>query len=85
MIKVGTKAFNALPVERKIKILVARGYREAAFASKTNRNAFIRLWLNAQEGTKSYTKWAPSTFISTGPTVEHPAVRSRAYFVRMIK
>jgi len=44
MIKVGTEQFLKLPIERKISLLVNRGYKQAAFRVKANAEKFIKAW-----------------------------------------
>ena len=74
MVRVGSKQFAKLPVERKIKLLVTRGYRQAAFKQKRNAEAFMAAWQK-----KGYT----TTIIrSTGPTIEEPdKITRQSYYV----
>lgn len=72
--KVGSKEYQALPIAKKIALLVRRGYKQAAFRTKSNAIAFAKAWKKkgyAVEGSRS-----------TGPTIEDEStITAHAYFV----
>lgn len=63
MIRVGSSAFDSLPVGKKIQLLVARGYHQAAFRSKKNAMAFAAAWKKKGCG-------KVDAMSSNGPTVD---------------
>ena len=71
--RVGSKEFQALPIKKKIALLVKRGYKQAAFRSKTNAEAFAAAWRG-----KGY---VVEGLRSTGPVVETGKIVRKAYYV----
>lgn len=79
MIRVGSKEFDKLSVERKIALLIRRGYKQAAFRIKANANKFAAGW--KRKGYKA------RGLRSSGPVVEggHRTDAGKAYYVIVSK
>lgn len=71
-IRIGSAAYEKLPMARKIKLLVERGYKQVAFRSKSNAEMFGAAWKR-----KGYT---PRGTRSSGPVIEGGYQRN-AYYV----
>lgn len=76
MIRVGSRDFDKLSTDRKISLLVSRGYKQAAFRSKSNAVKFAKKWKD-----KGY---KVSLMRSSGPVTEG-GFQSGAYYVTAYK
>jgi hypothetical protein len=74
MTRVGSAEFQKLPMKRKVSLLVDRGYKQAAFAKKSNATQFARQWAD-----KGYT--GTHCIRSKGPVMEDGRVTPKAYYV----